>query len=219
MIPEIDLGKPFDERYVIANKTAQFCIWGKFNQNKNNWDILEIKPRENHILYIQLISIDRAFANQNTPKPEIKPQTHLVRLRTVQNYTVSNDNYILKGNDKYVSNPIMNINSTLIEIDDYNAYLLNSNMISLIDYNCNCSKNIKAIIDIKRSECSCKSSEWLFNVNVRLIYNPNEIKIDNMNLTLKETNEYTLYRKYINSDKIDNIKGNCDVLRSIDHFI
>jgi hypothetical protein len=213
MIPESEFGKPLNDKYIFANKTEQFCYWGRFFANHSYWDTMTFKPKDNHIIYIQLVGVDNAFSSQSKPKPEIKPQGHLVRLRSITNYTVSNDNYILKGDDRFISNPIININGNYVEIDDYNAYIFNSSMLSLIDNNS--TKNIQTYINVTRTECSCKSNDWHFDVSVKYIYNPNNTNLDNITLNKKDTTEFNLYNKNLNCDEVNSFNGNCDVFTRI----
>jgi hypothetical protein len=212
MIPDNENNKTLNEKYMFANKTEQFCIWGKYAANDTNWDTITFQPKENHTIYILLDEVDDAFSSQNKPKPEVKSQGHLTRIRSMPNYSIMNDNYILKGNDKFRSNPIININGTFTEVDDYNAYILNSSMINLVDINS--TKEFETCVKVTRNDCNCKTSNWLFDLSVKFIYNPNKADIDNTELTIIDNTEYTLYNKDLNCEEINSIKGECDILTS-----
>src|SRR5690348_3472503 len=73
---------------------------------------------------IRLKRPDSSWNSQIKPDPNVLPQTHLVRGRTIHNYTVKNNHYIFRGNDYFYSNPVIYNDSANYEIDDYNAFIL-----------------------------------------------------------------------------------------------
>ena len=54
MAPDSENDKPLNEKYMFANKTEQFCFWGKYAANHTSWDTITFKPKDNHTIYILL---------------------------------------------------------------------------------------------------------------------------------------------------------------------
>jgi len=79
-------------------------------------------------LLIEINNPDKNWTMQNRPSPQMNPQTHLVRLRSIDNYKANNQNFIIKGNKYFYSNLFLfNGKNSAFEIDDLDAFFFDKN--------------------------------------------------------------------------------------------
>ena len=181
------------------------------NREDSN-QIINIDLKNNYLALIKLTNVDNIWSNQISPEPLIKPQTHIVRLRSVSNYTVKNENYILNGNNYFLSNRIFKKDNITYEIDDNNAYLFNSNMVkanTIINNNF----RIKAFYNFEKFANFTKTSEWLFRLNLSFIIQVNNEDSEENFQEYDNTILHILF-KQINLDNVIIKNNNCNILKS-----
>jgi len=175
------------------------CFWNSPSKSYNLTNIIPESPKLNdeQIMNFTISSIsflkfkvDSNWANQVEPDPNVKPQTHVVRQRTVPNYNVSNDNYYLKGNTYSLSNYIVSLGSEFFEIDSIEDFLSQQEcycqsykLNTMINYIGHEEKTLRSYIKPKLVKRDFKVSKWLFEFDFLFVeYEKGVTSIDKENL-------------------------------------
>jgi hypothetical protein len=170
------------EKYLKQTHPNVKCfINNKLSVNKTE-NHFNISGYNNSIVILKTLGIDYDLHDQTNPEPKVSPQSHLMKVRNEIGYSVENDNYQLKGNDKYFSNPvIITDKDKLVEVDDYSAYLLNKNksLLSLEKYTHNeiydkengnkVTYSIESGLNIKAYNETSYTSDWLFEITLNFV--------------------------------------------------
>ena len=95
------------------------CYWENYSEYKLS-DFVDLRMKK--IIYI-MFAADGSWSNQNQPDPNIPPQSFAVNLRK-GNFSESNQNYYVKGNEYFRSNyVVVNEKESISEIKlvDFNS--------------------------------------------------------------------------------------------------
>lgn len=145
--------------------------------NSSSTVVVDVKTEQSKdtvtLSIIKILNPDSDWTTQHKPDPNVPPQSHQVRARTISNYNVRNANYILKGNTYFYSYPVIRTSKgDLIELDNLESYLFTSQYISFLGRE---HSSEGAYVEIKAyikdsPRTFDKASDRTFDLLVDLIY-------------------------------------------------
>jgi hypothetical protein len=152
---------------ISMNKTMEnfSCYWNDYQEYNLN-DFVDLEKKQ--IIFFKFRT-DSSWFNQDKPDPNIPPQSLAVFIRSNSSKIYSNPNYFIKGNDYFLSNPI------IIE-DNREKKVLYEEELSINNLELVVADNLREqlatfeIIDFRNKSLSLKTNNSLLrNVNFYMI--------------------------------------------------
>jgi hypothetical protein len=148
---------------IILNKTMEnfSCYWNDYKEY-NLKDFVNLEEKQ--IIFFKFRTDSNWFI-QDKPDPNIPPQSFVVFLRSNSSKIYSNPNYLIKGNDYFLSNPII-IEKNLEKKVLYEEELSINNMELVVADNLREELATFEIIDLRNKSLSLKTNNSILkNVN------------------------------------------------------
>jgi hypothetical protein len=211
-----------------------------FLNNTKSTNYFNITDYKDSIIILKMLGIDQDLLIQNNPNPNVLPQSHLSKSRSLTNYTAENDNYILKGSDYFYSNPVLiNLSGKAVEIDDLSAFWLNqlpkslemekyTDIAVLVD-NKTLAYNIYSDMNIKTYRDFQYTSDWLFSITFNFIISDGKLNendvikymgvLNNLNITALDNNRIHFLSYNSTTNKTDTNSFDCEIYKGNDEGI
>jgi hypothetical protein len=218
--------------YLKETHASVKCFMSNLLTNSTN-SYFNVTGYHNSVAILKTLGVDYDLLSQDKPEPNVPPQSHLIKVRSEKNYKAENDNYILKGNDQFYSNPvIITTVGKLIEIDDHCAYLLskNNSLLYLEQFTEVISKEnentvnytIESGLNIHIFDEVNYTSDWLFEISLNFLINKSQNKVKRSEIDHEKMKENKLpqmasmhiINKNATLNDIDvNQIANCDIFQ------
>ena len=204
-----NLEKKFDPIHHFVRPGGDYDYLG----NTLGVKINNLYTKKGSVYIIRGEAPDEDWGKQESPDPNVKPQSHVVRSKLYKNYLVKNGNHTLKSNYFFYSYPIIVFDNDekndihIVNDVDSLFYEDEFHMMKLIINSNNKDINIDSILRFSKvnNNSNILTSENVFDVNLKI-----DIKLDKKKDLIKDIKNTNLISSilFLSDDTSNNL--NCD---------
>ena len=182
----------FEKSIEIAKIENPICYWSDYSKTYNleiNSTIIDDRAPFSYeskgtIYFIRGEGPDSEWKSQIKPDPNVEPQSHIVKSKTIKNYNISNGNFTLRSNYYFYSHPIIILENGFVSVvDDIDSlfYKMNQDVLLIPFHSTMYDYNLSTLVDFEQKKNSHSlSSEIVFEVSVTILFSESNSKISSI---------------------------------------